>query len=74
MPWHVLRKKMLFTGPRFRAFVARCSRDKVEKSLLPFLTHAADEATPCDLQDVFLRLAFDTVCTLLSSSASTLGA
>jgi cytochrome P450 len=56
---------MLFTGPRFRAFVARCSRDKVEKSLLPFLTHAADEATPCDLQDVFLRLAFDTVCTLV---------
>ena len=60
--------QMLMTGPRFRAFTARCSRDKVERSLLPFLAHhAADEGSrpPCDLQDVFLRLTFDMTCTLV---------
>ncbi|TVU12351.1 hypothetical protein EJB05_45991, partial [Eragrostis curvula] len=39
----------LFTSSRFRAFAARCSRDKVEKSLLPFLAGVADAGRPCDL-------------------------
>ncbi|TVU12374.1 hypothetical protein EJB05_46015, partial [Eragrostis curvula] len=57
--WRRQRTKiqMVLTGPRFRAFAARCSRDKVEKSLLPFLADvAADAGRPCDLQDVFLRM------------------
>ncbi|KAG2543619.1 noroxomaritidine synthase-like [Panicum virgatum] len=60
-----VKAQMLMAVPRFRAFTARCSRDKVEKSLLPFLAHAADEGTPCDLHDVFLRLTFDMTCTLV---------
>ncbi|KAK8446825.1 hypothetical protein SEVIR_9G550200v4 [Setaria viridis] len=56
---------MLMTGSRFRTFTARCSRDKVERSLLPFLAHAADEGAPCDLHNVFLRLTFDMTCTLV---------
>ncbi|KAJ1298866.1 hypothetical protein BS78_01G486400 [Paspalum vaginatum] len=60
-----VKAQMLMTGPRFRAFTTRCSRDKVEKSLLPFLAHAADEGRPCDLHDVFLRLTFDMTCTLV---------
>ncbi|XP_062216825.1 noroxomaritidine synthase-like [Phragmites australis] len=60
-----VKAQMLMTGPRFRAFSARCSRDMVEKSLLPFLAHAADEGRPCDLHDVFLRLTFDMTCTLV---------
>ncbi|CAN6285742.1 unnamed protein product [Urochloa humidicola] len=60
-----VKAQMLMTGPRFRAFTARCSRDKVEKSLLPFLAHAADVGAPCDLHDAFLRLTFDMTCTLV---------
>ncbi|WVZ83004.1 hypothetical protein U9M48_030195 [Paspalum notatum var. saurae] len=65
--WRRQRAKaqMLMTAPRFRAFTAQCSRDKVEKSLPPFLALAADEGRPCDLQDVFLRLSFDLTCTLV---------
>ncbi|TVU48446.1 hypothetical protein EJB05_08083, partial [Eragrostis curvula] len=61
-----VKAQMLMTGPRFRAFSARCSRDKVKESLLPFLAHAAaDEGRPCDLHDVFLRLTFDMTCILV---------
>ncbi|EER95538.1 hypothetical protein BDA96_01G544800 [Sorghum bicolor] len=60
-----VKAQMLMTAPRFRAFTASCSRDKAEKSLLPFLALAADEGRPCDLQDVFLRLSFDLTCTLI---------
>ncbi|XP_062201240.1 noroxomaritidine synthase-like [Phragmites australis] len=58
--------QMLLNGPQFRAFAARCCRDKVENSLLPFLAHTANEGRPCDLNNVFLRLALDLTCTLVS--------
>ncbi|WVZ55412.1 hypothetical protein U9M48_006072 [Paspalum notatum var. saurae] len=51
-----VKVQMLMADPRFRALTARCSHDKVEKSLLPFLALAADEGRPCDLVDVFLRI------------------
>ncbi|KAF8780071.1 hypothetical protein HU200_001723 [Digitaria exilis] len=60
-----VKAQMLMAGPRFRSFTARCSRDKVEKSLLPFLAHAADQGIPCDLHDAFLRLTFDMTCNLV---------
>jgi cytochrome P450 len=61
-----VKAQMLMTGPRFRAFSARCSRDKVGESLLPFLAHAAAaEGRTCDLHDVFLRLTFDLTCILV---------
>ncbi|KAL6659995.1 hypothetical protein ACP70R_002117 [Stipagrostis hirtigluma subsp. patula] len=49
----------------FRAFVSRCSRDKVEHALLPLLGHLAGTGEAFDLQDVFLRLTFDTTTTLV---------
>ncbi|XP_037480930.1 noroxomaritidine synthase 3-like [Triticum dicoccoides] len=59
------KSQLLMAAPRFRSFSARCSRDKVEKSLLPFLAHAADAGARCDLHDVFLRLTFDMTCKLV---------
>ncbi|XBI07241.1 hypothetical protein VPH35_135171 [Triticum aestivum] len=59
------KSQLLMAGPRFRSLSARCSRDKVEKSLLPFLSHAADIGARCDLHDVFLRLTFDMTCNLV---------
>lgn len=65
--WRRQRTKaqMLMSSPRFRAFVARYSRDKVEKALLPLLAHVAGTGDACNLQDVFLRLTFDTTTTLV---------
>uniref|UniRef100_A0A1D1Y222 Cytochrome P450 86B1 n=1 Tax=Anthurium amnicola TaxID=1678845 RepID=A0A1D1Y222_9ARAE len=56
----------LLADPRFRRFVARTARAKVEGALLPLLTRAAETAgSALDLQDVFLRFTFDTTCTLV---------
>uniref|UniRef100_A0A0D9VPD0 Uncharacterized protein n=1 Tax=Leersia perrieri TaxID=77586 RepID=A0A0D9VPD0_9ORYZ len=65
--WRRQRTKaqLLMSSPRFRAFVSRYSRDKVEKSLLPLLAHVAGTGESCNLQDVFLRLTFDTTTTLV---------
>ncbi|XP_062200522.1 noroxomaritidine synthase 3-like [Phragmites australis] len=57
---------MPLNGPQFRSFAARCSRGKVENSLLPFLAHTANEGWSCDLNNVFLRLTLDLNCTLVS--------
>ncbi|KAM3316405.1 hypothetical protein ACQJBY_034484 [Aegilops geniculata] len=59
------KSQLIMAGPRFRAFSALYSRDKMERSLLPFLAHAAEDGTPCDLHDVFLRLTFDMTCNLV---------
>ncbi|WVZ55409.1 hypothetical protein U9M48_006069 [Paspalum notatum var. saurae] len=65
--WRRQRVKVqtLMADPRFRRYTARCSHDKVEKSLLPFLALAADEGRPCDLLEVFMRLMFDVTCALV---------
>ncbi|XBI22056.1 hypothetical protein VPH35_063120 [Triticum aestivum] len=66
--WRRQRAKaqLLMSAPRFRAFVSRCTRRKVESDLLPLLARVADAGSgECDLQDVFLRLTFDTTTTLV---------
>ncbi|OAY64572.1 alkane hydroxylase MAH1-like [Ananas comosus] len=59
------RAQLLMAHQRFRSFVARCSREKVESGLLPLLGRAADAEDCIDLQDVFLRLTFDTTTRLV---------
>ncbi|TVU48448.1 hypothetical protein EJB05_08085, partial [Eragrostis curvula] len=65
--WRRQRAKAqaLMSGASFRAFVARCSRDKVENALLPLLDHFAGTGEAFNLQDLFLRLTFDTTTTLV---------
>ncbi|KAF0893331.1 hypothetical protein E2562_023962 [Oryza meyeriana var. granulata] len=68
--WRRQRAKaqMLMCRPQFRAFVSRCSRDKVEKALLPLLAHFAGTGEACNLQDVFMRLTFDTTTMVVSGT------
>ncbi|WOL07094.1 hypothetical protein Cni_G15830 [Canna indica] len=54
-----MRAHVLVTDRRFRAFVARSSRDKVERGLVPLLDEIARRGTVVDLEDVFMRLTFD---------------
>ncbi|XP_072999897.1 noroxomaritidine synthase-like [Typha latifolia] len=60
--WAFQRKKAhgLIASPKFREFVANSTRDKLESSLIPLLDHLSHEGKEFDLQDVFLRLTFDT--------------
>lgn len=68
--WRMQRAKaqLLMSTPRFKRFVATFVRGKVENALLPLLDHVAagkTKACECDLQDVFLRLTFDTTTKLV---------
>jgi cytochrome P450 len=65
--WRRQRAKAqtLMSGPSFRAFVCRVSRGKVERAMLPLLAHFAGTGDAFNLQDLFLRLTFDTTTTLV---------
>nr|CAD1843067.1 unnamed protein product [Ananas comosus var. bracteatus] len=60
--WSFQRKKahLVMSGPKFRAFVEASTKEKLEKGLVPVLGHLADKGEVFNLQDVFLRLTFDT--------------
>ncbi|KAH9312793.1 hypothetical protein KI387_027828, partial [Taxus chinensis] len=51
-----------FASPVFRDRAARTLTATVHEKLLPFLHHAAQKKSVIDLQDIFLRLAFDNLC------------
>ncbi|MQL76550.1 hypothetical protein Taro_008945 [Colocasia esculenta] len=55
----------LVSHARFRVFLARASRDKVRRSLVPLLRLAAERGEVLDLQEVFTRFSFDSSCTLI---------
>ena len=60
-----VKAQQLISHPRFRVYVAQLTREKVEKAVLPFLAHGANQGHIIDLQDVFLRLTFDTTTKLV---------
>ncbi|CAL9103414.1 unnamed protein product [Musa acuminata var. zebrina] len=65
--WRSQRKMIhsLMSNRRFRSYELKASRDKVEKRLIPLLQGVAEQNKVVDLQDVFLRLTFDTACSLI---------
>ncbi|KAK4364270.1 hypothetical protein RND71_015628 [Anisodus tanguticus] len=56
----------LLTHQRFHKFLVKTSWDRVNNGLVPFLEFMANEGKIFDLQDVFLRFAFDTTCILVT--------
>ncbi|XP_068638927.1 alkane hydroxylase MAH1-like [Aristolochia californica] len=65
--WQIQRKwaHKLLRQKGFRQLVAKTSRDKVEKGLVPLLDHMAQRDLAVDLQDVFQRYTFDVSCILM---------
>ncbi|RWR93083.1 alkane hydroxylase MAH1-like protein [Cinnamomum micranthum f. kanehirae] len=65
--WKVQRKMVHahFRNNRFRDFVMKTSREKVEKGLVPILQKATKETNPINLQDVLQRFTFDATCILV---------
>ncbi|XP_072956548.1 noroxomaritidine synthase 3-like [Typha angustifolia] len=61
--WKAQRKMIhnLMINRNFRAYELHVSRSKVEKGLIPILNRFAEEKKVIDLEDLFMRLTFDTV-------------
>ncbi|XP_027348040.1 alkane hydroxylase MAH1-like [Abrus precatorius] len=55
----------VFKQAGFQLFIHKTIMKKIESSLLPFLDHAWKEGLEVDLQDVFQRLTFDNICSIV---------
>ncbi|KAJ4845189.1 hypothetical protein Tsubulata_037680, partial [Turnera subulata] len=66
--WKYQRKKAraLTTNRQFLQVLAKTSRDKVEKGLIPFLEHVCTNGLVVDLQSLVHRFSFDISITLVT--------
>jgi cytochrome P450 len=62
--WRYQRKLIhsMIKNEKFKLFLQKVSRGKVESSLIPILDHVSSMGIEVDLQDVFQRYTFDNVC------------
>ncbi|KAJ3682399.1 hypothetical protein LUZ60_014972 [Juncus effusus] len=60
-----IKAQHLMSHARFRSYVAKSIKEKTENALLPLLVHAEKNGQDIDLQDIFLRLTFDSTTTLV---------
>ncbi|XP_058088552.1 cytochrome P450 94B3-like [Magnolia sinica] len=62
--WHTQRKLVSheFTTRSLREFLVKILEVEANERLLPILESACVKAEPLDLQDLFKRFAFDTIC------------
>ncbi|KAL2320172.1 hypothetical protein Fmac_029141 [Flemingia macrophylla] len=55
----------IFKLPCFQLFIYKTILKNIETSLLPVLDHACKIGTEVDLQDIFHRLTFDNICSVV---------
>ncbi|CAO2830531.1 unnamed protein product [Amaranthus hypochondriacus] len=67
MVWEYHRKmaKSFLAHPNFNQFLVKKTWEKVDNGLIPILDHASSYAIEIDLQDLFARFTFDTICTII---------
>ncbi|GMY13272.1 alkane hydroxylase MAH1-like [Fagus crenata] len=65
--WRFQRKliQSLIKNRKFELFFEKLVKGMVEKSLIPVLDHVSSLGIEVDLQDVFQRLTFDSVCLMV---------
>ncbi|XP_010681237.2 alkane hydroxylase MAH1 [Beta vulgaris subsp. vulgaris] len=65
--WQYHRKmaQSFLSNPKFHQFLIKKTWDKVENGLIPILDHVSKHAIEIDLQDLFARFTFDTICTIV---------
>ncbi|KAL1559876.1 alkane hydroxylase MAH1-like [Salvia divinorum] len=65
--WELHRRTTLtfFTHPDFYALLEKSIWDKIQHGLLPVLDHFCQAGMDVDLQDVFQRFTFDSICKLV---------
>lgn len=60
------RMAQSFIGhPHFHQFLVEKIWEKVEGGLIPILDHVSKQGLEIDLQDLFERFTFDTICTII---------
>ncbi|KAJ1692225.1 hypothetical protein LUZ63_008923 [Rhynchospora breviuscula] len=65
--WRFHREKLLLAMSRnwYRTFIAKMTQEKIENSILPFLSDVVEQSLKVvDLQDMLTRLSFDMTCIL----------
>lgn len=67
MVWQYHRKmaQSYLGHPNFHQFLVKKTWDKVQNGLVPLLDYASKHAIEVDLQDLFSRFTFDTICTII---------
>ncbi|KAL8127931.1 hypothetical protein AgCh_014748 [Apium graveolens] len=65
--WEVSRSTTmsLFNHAQFYQTLQKIAREKLEKGLIPLFDHASSHGIEVDLLDIFQRLNFDNICSLL---------
>ncbi|KAJ8437989.1 hypothetical protein Cgig2_033722 [Carnegiea gigantea] len=65
--WQYHRKmaQSFIAHPQFHKFLVNKIWEKVETGLIPVLDHASQQGLVIDLQDLFERFTFDTICTII---------
>ncbi|KAM0944791.1 putative cytochrome P450 [Dioscorea sansibarensis] len=65
--WRIQRKAahIFIRGREFRSFVGNATKNKAENGLFPALEHFAIENELFDLQNMFMRVAFDVTCIMV---------
>ncbi|XP_023742547.1 alkane hydroxylase MAH1 [Lactuca sativa] len=65
--WEIQRKTImsLLKHPDFNSHLEKNIRNKIEKGLLPVLDLVSHNQQAIDLQEIFQRFTFDTICSLL---------
>ncbi|KAM7504408.1 hypothetical protein LguiB_003312 [Lonicera macranthoides] len=65
--WGIHRKTTmsLMNHAAFQDLLERVIWRKVEKGLIPLLEHVCEEAEEVDLQEIFQRFTFDSICSLV---------
>jgi cytochrome P450 len=65
--WKYNRKLLhsIFKQENFQVFLHKTIENKIFSCLLVFLDHACEKGLQVDLQDVFQRLTFDNICSIV---------
>ncbi|XP_074381074.1 alkane hydroxylase MAH1-like [Apium graveolens] len=65
--WEVHRSTTMsfFNHAQFYQTLQKITREKVEKGLVPIFDHASTHGIEMDLLDIFQRINFDNICSLL---------
>lgn len=65
--WQYHRKmaQSYLSHPKFHHFLVKKTWEKLENGLIPVLDHVSNHAIEIDLQDLFARFTFDTICTII---------
>ncbi|CAO2830368.1 unnamed protein product [Amaranthus hypochondriacus] len=66
--WQYHRKmaQSFLSHPKFYEFLVQKTWEKVENGLIPILDHALQHGIEIDLQDLFARFTFDTICAIIT--------